>query len=122
MEFFVISFSGMLLAVNLRMLIMYHTLYQHIKVLERHIRMLDVLFVISIILSSILFTMVIINPSGIIQLNSLFIVNINYLLYLIITYKFIKHSNMLLGLGNCLFICQTIKKKYRELISKTIIS
>jgi len=101
MELFILAFSGMLMIMNIRIIVMFAPMYKHLYKLDRGFRFLDSIFALSLIISTIVFGIIIMNPIGIISPQSIFIFNLNYFMYCFIMIKILQRSNYMLGLGQC---------------------
>jgi len=76
-------------------------MFKHLYKLERGIRFLDTVFVLALVISTIVFGIIIMNPIGILSLEAIFIFNLNYFMYGFVMIKILQRSNYLLGLGQC---------------------
>jgi len=101
MEFYILLFSSFLVVRNLYLVYLFIPLYYHLFNMNRRLRGGDLLFVWITVITTIIFGIIISNPSGIIELDFIFIFNLNYYMYSVLMVKMIQKSKYRMGLGKC---------------------
>jgi len=101
MEFYILLFSSFLVVRNLYLVYLFMPLYHHLFNMNRRLRGGDILFVWITVITTIIFTLIIMNPSGIMSLDFIFIFNLNYYMYSVLMMKIIQKSKYRMGLGKC---------------------
>ena len=101
MEFYILLFSSFLVVRNLHLVYLFIPLYHHLINMNRRLRGVDLLFMWVTAITTIIFSIIIMNPNGIMSLDYIFIFNFNYYMYSVFMVKLIQKSRYRMGLGKC---------------------
>ena len=101
MDFYILLFSVFLVVRNLYLVYLFMPLYHHLFAMNRRLRGGDLVFMWITAITTIIFSIIIMNPSGIMSPDFIFIFNLNYYMYSVLMVKIIQKSKYRMGLGKC---------------------